>query len=467
MAISLPIHVGPRMRRVLRYVGLALLALVVFVFALQLTFPYGRVKDKLIEALSSKYEVTIGDVEPGIMPGRVAFKTMTLRTRPETADDVPTTFFVERLDVDLGLLALLGGTASIDFEAKIGPGSIRGEVELSKQLTVVDLEGSGLPSALLPMGELIGLPMSGNVKFSFDLELPSERTKTGRLASNWQKAKGAVAFDCPSGCTFGDGKTRIQPKLTNARQQAFAGDGIEFGKVNVDALSARVSIKDGRLTVTKFDMKSPDGELNVDFEMTLAQAIGDSTVAGCLRFKGSDELMKREPKTHAALSTTGADLRADGLFHIKLEGNIKKLRRRNAQCGPGGGADDDKDDGRPNLTIQPPDETLRGGRPEAPKPAEPAPETPTAADPPPGEPSPGAPSANRIGLDRGPDGADVEKEREQKELEQKELEQARDARDEAGASEAPTPSGERIELDNPEGAAPSPDSDDASDPRLR
>jgi type II secretion system protein N len=458
MAISLPIHVGPRMRRVLRYLGLALLALVVFVFALQLTFPYGRVKDKLIEALSDKYEVTIGAVEPGIMPGRVAFKTMTFRTRPEKADDVPTTFFIERLDLDLGLLSLLRGAASVDFVAKIGPGSIRGEVELSKQLTKVAIAGSSLPSALLPMGELIGLPMSGTVKFTFDLELPSERTKTGRLAQNWQKAKGAVAFDCPTGCTFGDGKTRIQPKLTNARQQAFAGDGIEFGKVNVDSLSARIAIQGGKLTLTKFDMQSADGELDVDFDMTLAQVFGESTVEGCLRFKGSEELMKREPKTHAALSTTGADLRDDGLFHIKLEGTFKNLRRRNAQCGPGVADDDRKDAGRPNLTIQPPDETLRGERPELPKPVEPAP----AADPTPTEPAPGVPSANRIGLDNGPDGADADKdraerdradrERVERDRELKEREQRR-ALDEAGA-EAPA---EQLEIDTTDGAGQPPD----------
>lgn len=380
MALSLPFHLGPRMRRVLRYVGFVVLALVTFVFALQLTFPYGRVKDKIVEALSAKYEVTIGGVERGIVPGRMFFKAVTLRSRPDSADEVATTFYIEKLEVDLGLLALIRGVASVDIDAKIGAGHISGNISLSKTRTSIDLEGDNLPSASLPMREGIGLPMSGKVSFSVELELPSEKSKTGKVAPNWQKATGAMAIDCATGCTFGDGKAKIRPKLTNARQQAFAADGIEFGKLNVDKLSARVTIKDGLLTVTRFEVESPDIEVHVDLELALAPSINESTVAGCLRFKGSQALLKREPKTHAALSTTGADLREDGLFHIKLEGDFKKMKRRNAQCGPTPNGNMDDPSARPNLTVQPADDTLT-------KPATtpPPPPPPTIASPPPAD----------------------------------------------------------------------------------
>jgi type II secretion system protein N len=358
------IHLGPRVRRVLRYVGFVLLALVTFVFALQLTFPYNRVKDKIIEALSTKYEVSIGDVERGIMPGRMYFKAVTLRTRPEKSDDAVNTFYVERLEVDLGLLALIKGTASVDIDAKIGPGHITGNIAISQSLTSIDLEGTDLPSAMLPMREAMGLPMSGKIAFAFALDLPNEKSKIGKTAPNWQKAEGAVAFDCLSGCTFGDGKTKLKPKLKNARSQAFASDGIEFGKVNVDSMVARVSIKGGKMELTRFDAKSQDGELKVDFEATLAPVFSDSMVAGCLRFHGSESLQKREPKTAAAISTTGANLGPDGLFHIRLDGKFRDMKRLAQNCGPavnniqmdnpGGGGGDS----RPNLTVQHADETL-------------------------------------------------------------------------------------------------------------
>src|SRR5690606_30980855 len=124
MAFPVPFLAGRRARAVLRYLGFAVLGLVTFVIALQLTFPYDRVKAKIIEGLSSKYDVTIGSVSRSIVPGRMFFKAVTLRTRPAKADDLATTFFIERLEVDLGLLALIGGTASVDLDAKIGPGNI-------------------------------------------------------------------------------------------------------------------------------------------------------------------------------------------------------------------------------------------------------------------------------------------------------------------------------------------------------
>src|SRR5262245_9480093 len=88
MAISLPKlpglpfdRLGPRARQALRIVGLFVFSLVVFVLALQLTFPYQRVGDKIVEELQGKYEVTIGSVERGWMPGRFYLNAFSLRTR--------------------------------------------------------------------------------------------------------------------------------------------------------------------------------------------------------------------------------------------------------------------------------------------------------------------------------------------------------------------------------------------------
>ncbi len=361
--INLP-QLGPRTKKVLKIVAYVVLALVTFVFALQLTFPYNRVKDKVIEGLASKYDVTISSVERGFMPGKITFNAVTLRTRPSKADEVATTFFIKKLEVNAGILSLIGGTASVDIDAEIGPGHIRGTVAISKSSTVIDIEGVDLPSAMLPMREAIGLPMSGKIAFSVDLTLPNEKAKNASKAvPNWQKAKGAFAFDCDSNCTFGDGTTKLRPKLKNARSQAFAADGIDFGKVNVNSMHAHVTIKDGIMELDKFDTKSEDGELHVDFQVTLAPQLDDGMVAGCLRFKGSEILMKKEPRTHAALSTTGANLGPDGLFHIRLDGKFKEMKRLAQTCGPAikdvnmddPGNPSNNNTGRPNLTVQPTD----------------------------------------------------------------------------------------------------------------
>jgi type II secretion system protein N len=391
---------GPRTRKILRYAGFVLLALVTYVFALQLTFPYGRVKAKVIEALSSKYNVTIQEVEPGWIPGRVYFHNIMLESRPAKADETPTKSTIKELEVDLGIMPLLGSRASVDFDATVGAGHITGTVSapFNGRGFSIDVTGDDVPSALLPMRDLVGVPTSGKIDFGFALSLPSEKLKNGKIGPNWQKAEGAISLACPAGCVLGDGKSKLKLKAQNARQQAFAEDGIEFGTINVASLAAKVDIKKGHLNLTKFDFKSPDVELNVEYELTLAPVLDDSEVNGCLRFKGTEALAEREPKTHAALTTTGANIGPDGLFHITLDGRFGKMGRKARSCGPAlKGNDNHGEDfsdhggsgnhGRPNLTVQPVEE-LRGSAVMTAPP--PPPPTPVDAAAPPSTPPPSA-----------------------------------------------------------------------------
>ncbi len=371
-------NLGPRTRKVLRYSGIGVLALVVFVFALQMSLPFDRAKDKLIEALSPNYDVTIGSVERGFIPGRVYLNAVSIRTRPKPDDPVVTTFYIERFKGDLGLLALVGGNLSLDLDAKIGNGHISGNVTLpgfGRKGIDIHLDGKDLPASNMPMRGLIGLPMSGKLEFSVALDLPNETAKNGHTGANWQKAEGEIEVGCPSGCTFGDGKTKLKPLLKNRSQQVMVQDGIDFGKIDIDSLLAKVDIKNGELDVTKFEVKSTDGELHVDYHMKLEPSLDESIVTGCLRFKGTDALLKKEPKTYGAIQTTGAELRGDGLFHIKLADRFKDMKRLNAECGPNAKPDDTgppvgggfRPPARPNLTIVP-DDAPRPPTPPAPPP---------------------------------------------------------------------------------------------------
>jgi type II secretion system protein N len=394
---SLLASLGPRSRRVLRYVGLVVLALVSFVLALQATFPYDRVKDAVIQLLAEKgYDAQIGDVERGILPAQVSFKAVSLRTRPTKAGDIATTTYVEQLGVDLGLLPLLHGTIAVKIDAKIGPGHLKGSIALSKDATSVHMTGDDLASANLPVRDAIGLPMAGKVRLALDLELPNDRgndkTKTARSGPNFTKAEGTVELACPSGCTVGDGKSKLKLTTNNARQQEFldqGGGGIDFGKVNVDSLIARAELKNGKLDLTRFELKSGDGEAHVAVSIVVNQDLLASTITGCLRFHDSEAFRKREPKTDAALTTTGAPLGPDGLFHIKLDGPIRTMRRIGVVCTGGGGEAPGSPPPRPNLSITP-EPAKPPGLGSVGFPAPQPPPTPVAAPQPPPTPAPTA-----------------------------------------------------------------------------
>jgi len=368
-------QLGPRMRKVVQVFGLIFLALFTFVFAFQMVFPYSRVQRRIEELASAKVDLQIGEIERSLVPGRFYLKDVTVKTRPsagdlETAMAIPeakdrekaiaglsSTIYIDSLEVDIGFLPFLKGTASVDFVAKISGGKIKGTVAISKAETVIKIAGSEVPSEQLPMREVLSnLPMSGDVDFEFDLDLPNEKLKTGKVGPDWTKAVGGAEFSCASGCTIGDGKAKLKLKAKNSRSQAFAGDGTAFGKIQVQTLDAKVELKEGKVDITRFETKSNDVELHVDFTMTLAQALEQSAIGGCIRFKGSEGLRTREPKTADAISLTGAARHTDGLDHIKLEGNFKDVRKLAKVCGPGiggGGDPDTKPGGRPTMTVQP------------------------------------------------------------------------------------------------------------------
>src|SRR3569623_2268057 len=119
------INLSPRARKILRYVAIGFFAIVVLVFALQLSFPYNRIKDMLVEQLADKYDIQVGEVERGIMPGRVYFNDVNIRTRPARPDDIVTTELIKRLEDDVGILPLLGKPLRVAVEAKIGRGTLK------------------------------------------------------------------------------------------------------------------------------------------------------------------------------------------------------------------------------------------------------------------------------------------------------------------------------------------------------
>jgi hypothetical protein len=152
------------------------------------------------------------------------------------------------------------------------------------------------------MGAVLGLPMTGKINSS----ICSCRWKNPRWVAPGSAGRKRGSFSgCPSGCTFGGSKTKLKPLVKNSRQQVMVADGIDFGKITMDSLAAKATIKGGKLTLDKFDTKSRDGEVKVDYMMQLDKEFSESMVTGCLRFKASDSLLTREPKTHAAISTTG------------------------------------------------------------------------------------------------------------------------------------------------------------------
>lgn len=100
-----------------------------------------------------------------------------------------------------------------------------------------------------------------------------------------------------------------------------------------------------RIAVSQLESK--DLTLAVKLDIDLATELADSLLDGCVRFKASPSLEQRDPKTAAAINTTGALRGPDGLFSIKVGGHVgqRKLMGQACELGEAGGDDSQRADG--------------------------------------------------------------------------------------------------------------------------
>ncbi len=219
----------------------------------------------------------------------------------------------------VGLVGVLGG-AGCDSGAK-DPSTKASAAKAAPDSIVrdetIDLASSGA-------GEAIGLPVSGKVEISIDLQ---------HAKDDLSKASGTIRVRCPKGCRLGDDHAKLVPKLKNARASAFVGDGILFGHIDFDSFDVVVTVADGLATIAKWDVQSKDVTLIVEGTLKLGKWLGESDAKLCVRFAATPGLQERDPKTAAVVMTTGATTSPkDGMFNIELVDRIDRLKRLSRVC---------------------------------------------------------------------------------------------------------------------------------------
>jgi type II secretion system protein N len=325
-----------RQRRILRWLGYPLLALIVFSFTLQLTFPYDRVKDKLIELASERYDVQIASASPTFLPGGMVLESILLKSRPTRPDEQPTAIAIDRLSVDVGLLALLIGRVNVDLVAEIGEGEIVGDIsvsptELAVEVGTEDLELENIPG----LRDALGLPMKGGLDAELDVTLPEQR---------WDLAEGSFTMSCP-GCVVGDGKAKIKPKQPSARggrgASFFAAEGLTVPTLNLGELEGKISIISGKGVIDQFGAKSPDGDLAIHGTVTFGRTFSESQFGqACMKFRLSDALKQREAEFGNVPALMGAPLDSEGYSNVIMSGKLAEMRWIAAtSCEEGGQAE--------------------------------------------------------------------------------------------------------------------------------
>jgi type II secretion system protein N len=321
-----------RRQQILLWAGYVAFFVFCFLMFAYLTFPYERLRDIIIDRVSSapdesgpKTAIQIDELSPHWFTG-VQLEGVTVTRTPDATSD-PTVISISEVTLRAAPLSYLLGKIAVSFGAETGEGSLEGTYESDKEGKAkhVVAELDALDLGQLGVGSFLGMPLAGVATGTVDLDLPEDVNTSA----------GDVDLEI-SGLTLGDGKNKM-------KVPGMAG-GLTLDAIDAGTLKMKMAIKEGVATIETFEAKGKDLQLEGSGSLRLATPFDRSRADLTLGFKVEDSYRNKSEKTKIALelmqgnplmkSATGSD----GMTRLTLSGVLTMLRPRAAAPSSAGGA---------------------------------------------------------------------------------------------------------------------------------
>jgi type II secretion system protein N len=306
---ELKIH--PRVRKVLRWTVYVVAYLVVFVIFAYVSFPYERLKHRLIASYQAAQTGPYADhleVDhlswswrfPGIVAEGVRLDMAAPAERPGMTTTVSTgstppplvheIVEAEEVFVRLSPLDLLTGARSVSFSARALGGEIQGSASDSEAVRSLKVELENIdPGGVPHLAKLIGLPLRGRISGNIALELPE-----GRIT----RADGSLELHGED-LQIGDGKAKLKEMIV-------------LPPIDIGTLNMKAEVGAGRLKITECAATGRDLELSVSGGLRLRQQIDSSLAEFEIKLGFSDKYKYQNEMTKALFGQP--DSKVPGLF---------------------------------------------------------------------------------------------------------------------------------------------------------
>ncbi len=312
-----------KVAKILAYVSFYFWA---FVFALYVTFPYERVKARIIHEVETRevrpgvrqptgMRLEIDELGPSWFTG-VEIEGARLSTaateRAEDDEDAPPPappLVVHHAIGRVSLLSLLTGGIGGSLDAELAGGALEGTYEESSSEREIHAHVEGLRMASVPMlGEVMPLPLTGRMDADIDLVLPEDpRGSTGAVNITLRDL------------VIGDGHAKMPiPRMA---------DGLTIDPISAGNVSLRANVADGRLRVSRLVGDGEHLETLGQGEVILAHPVERSRIDLMLRLAFTDEYRESSPRTGALFSLVSNNpiarraLASEGVFQFRLRGS--------------------------------------------------------------------------------------------------------------------------------------------------
>lgn len=330
----------PRLMRILRWVGYPLFYIFALLLFTYLTFPYDRLKDRLVGELNAKpispgMLVKIDSVDSYWLSGVEAEGVQLISppaagagasaSAPDGKPAKPKTVTLEQMHARVSLLRLLVGTLHVSFGADALGGEISGYTSDADEARTVVADLDAVRVGDLPvLTDIVGLPLGGSLTGEIDLKLPEGK---------FSKAEGKIALKFTD-LAIGDGKAKIM-------------NTIALPTLNVGELVLEGEATDGRLDITKFSAGGRDLELVSDGRIRMRDPFTASVAEMNLRFKFGASYRNRNDTTRALFGAPGSSVpavfdldpkvrrakRPDEFYAWRLGGQLARLSFEPASVG--------------------------------------------------------------------------------------------------------------------------------------
>ncbi len=283
-----------------------LFALAVFAVV---TFPYDKLRDRIVASFNAQQRATNGHQELQIdeMTGHwltgVKMKGVHLFSAASEPSKPPAEIKIEEATARISLLGLLVGNQDITFRIDAFGGTIKGAHDLHGKDRRVDLELDGVDiGQVQPIADLIGLPLEGKMSGTISLFLPDGKASKG---------SGGVTLDIKD-VAVGDGKAKLQGPVALTLPRLSVGDIKLVGEA-----------KEGVLKISKLAASGKDLELQGEGRIGMRELATDSLADIAVKFKVNDGYRTKSDMTKTLFGAPGSN--AAPLFD--LDPKVKQSKR--------------------------------------------------------------------------------------------------------------------------------------------
>jgi type II secretion system protein N len=307
--------------RLLKYapwVGYPLFYLLCLLVFASITFPYDKLKQRVVATYNAQPHGTSGPQElqidemGGYWLSGIRARGVRLLSTPSEPGKAPSKIQIDEATVRYGILGALVGNSDVSFDVYAFGGEASGSYDVHGKDTSLDVTLDAVTlDKLDPLVDITGLPLKGTLNGKVKLTMPE-----GRLS----KASGSVSLEAKS-VAVGDGKAKVSLGIV----------ALAMPKVEIGTLTLAADAKDGVLKLTKLVAGGKDVELQGEGRITLRDSFSDSLCDAQVRFKINDAFRTRSDLTGGLVAALDMApkvkqaKRPDGFYGWTLRGALSRL----------------------------------------------------------------------------------------------------------------------------------------------